>query len=233
MNSLIQRNKTYGELLTELRARLGFVAQGPSANNNKHLLASFLEEGHDFVYSQLEPTTMRKKTVITLEPGSYLYDWHNDIEDEDISPGLVNSVWVVDGKTRYPMVQGISEALRKDDSRSRPTHYDTLEGQIELWPVPDSSRYGLLIDYIADKPRFTAPSDRPGVPHRLVFLYALSLGKSHFRHPDAQAATSAFNAEMKQAKSSLHENRRFFVKRKGIREGEVVGLDGNYQYVSR
>ncbi|WP_269315479.1 hypothetical protein [Oxalobacter aliiformigenes] len=31
---------------------------------------------------------MRKKTVITLEKGSYLYDWHNDIEDENIDPGL-------------------------------------------------------------------------------------------------------------------------------------------------
>lgn len=233
MNSLIQRYRTYGELMTELRSRLGFISQGPSANNNKSILNSFLQEGHDFVYSQLEPAPMRKKTVITLEPGSILYDWHNDLEDEDIDPGYVNSVWIIDGKTRYPLIQGISEALREDDSRSRPERYDTLNGQIELWPIPDSSRYGLMIDYIAEKPRFSAPSDRPGVPHRLVFLYALAQAKSHYRHPDAQAASSAFNAEMRKARIRLHENRRFFVNGDENRSGEVVAADGAYQFVTR
>lgn len=136
-NSLIQRYKTYGELQAELKARLGFVAQGPSSNNNKAQMDSFLQEAHDYVYAQLEPIPMRKKTVISLEQGSYLYDWHNDIEDEDIDPGLVRSVWLVDGENRYRLVQGITERHREDTSRGQPVRYDTLNGQIELWPMPD------------------------------------------------------------------------------------------------
>ncbi len=233
MNSLIQRYRTFGELLTKLKARLGFVAQGPSSNNNKPVLASFLEEAHEFVYNQLEPTAMRKKTVISLEPGSFLYDFHNDLEDENIEPGLVRSVWIVEGKNRYPLIQGISEALREDDSRSRPVRYDTLDGQIELWPVPDTSAYGLLIEYTAGRPRFTNPSDRPGVPDQLVFLYALAAAKSHYRHPDAQFAMTTFNAEMRKAKVKLIENKRFFVNGRRNLEGEVVGSDGDYHYVKR
>ena len=97
MNGLTQRYRTLGELLTELKARLGFVAQGPAANNNTPLMMSFLQEAHEYVYDQLDPSPMRKKTVIALEQGSYLYDWHNDEEDENIDPGLVHSVWLIDG----------------------------------------------------------------------------------------------------------------------------------------
>ena len=93
MNSLIQRYRTYGELMTELKARLGFVAQGPSSNNNRAVMDSFLREAHEYVYDQLDPSPMRKKTVIALEQGSYLYDWHNDAEDENIDPGLVHTGW--------------------------------------------------------------------------------------------------------------------------------------------
>lgn len=78
MNGLIQRYRTLGELLAELKARLGFVAQGPASNNNNPVMISFLQEAHDYVYDQLNPIPMRKKTVITLEQGSFLYDWHND-----------------------------------------------------------------------------------------------------------------------------------------------------------
>ncbi len=39
MNGLAERNKTLGELLTELRVRLGFVAQGSASKNNEATVA--------------------------------------------------------------------------------------------------------------------------------------------------------------------------------------------------
>lgn len=57
MNGLIQRHRTLGELLAELKARLGFVAQGPASNNNNPVMISFLQEAHDYVYDQLNPHT--------------------------------------------------------------------------------------------------------------------------------------------------------------------------------
>ncbi len=233
MNSLMQRYRTHEELLAELRARLGFVSQGPSANNNRALMKSFLREAHDYVYNQLNPTAMRKKTVIMLEPGSYLYDWHNDEEDEDIDPGRVESVWVIDGNDRYRLIQGITEHHRADDSRGQPIRYDTLDGQIELWPVPDRTGYGLLVEYVAGKPRFSEASDRPGVPDDLVLLYAIYVAKAHFRHPDYQVASSAFNAALSKARMSQHENRRYFTAGASCPAGEVVGSDGNYRFVVR
>ena len=232
MNSMIQRYRTYGELLTELRARLGFVAQGPSANNSKAVMDSFLREAHEYVYTQIEPSPMRKKTVIALERGSYLYDWHNDEEDEDINPGLVLSVWLIDGKNRYKMVQGINERQREDDSRSQPTRYDTLNGQIELWPVPDRP-YGLLVEYIASKPRFVEASDRPGVNDQLVLLYAIYMAQVHYRHPSYQATSASFNTLLAKEKARQHENRRYFVNDPEGAAGEVVGSNGAYRYVVR
>ena len=229
---MIQRYRTYGELLTELRARLGFVAQGPSANNSKAVMDSFLREAHEYVYTQIEPSPMRKKTVIALEQGSYLYDWHNDEEDEDINPGLVLSVWLIDGKNRYKMVQGINERQREDDSRSQPTRYDTLNGQIELWPVPDRP-YGLLVEYIASKPRFVEASDRPGVNDQLVLLYAIYRAQVHYRHPAYQATSASFNTLLAKEKARQHENRRYFVNDPEGAAGEVVGSNGVYRYVVR
>lgn len=232
-NSLIQRYRTYGELQAELKARLGFVAQGPSSNNNKAVMDSFLREAHDYVYAQLEPAPMRKKTVISLEPGSWLYDWHNDEEDEDIDPGMVLSVWLIDGENRYRLVQGITERHREDDSRSQPVRYDTLNGQIELWPVPDKSGYGLLIEYIAGKPRFARDEDRPGVPDRLVLLYAIYMAQVHYRQPAYQATSASFNALLSREKAKQHEGRRYFVRSSENPIGEVIGSDGEYRFVVR
>ncbi|WAW09889.1 hypothetical protein NB640_11815 [Oxalobacter vibrioformis] len=230
MNGLSQRNRTLGELLTELKSRMGFVAQGPASNNNNAVFTSFLQEAHDIMYAQLNPVMMRKKTVITLEPGSYLYDWHNDIEDEDIDPQLVQLVWIVDGNERYPLIQGISEGERGDASRSQPVRYETLNGQIELWPIPDRA-YGLMVEYIASRPRFNQPSDRPGISDRLVFLYALSLAKSHYRHPDAQVAVSACTNLLRLEKVRQHQNRRYFINGGDhTGDGRVNGENGSYHY---
>ena len=233
MNSLIQRYRTYGELMTELKARLGFVAQGPSSNNNRAVMDSFLREAHEYVYAQMEPEPMRKKTVIALEKGSYVYDWHNDDEDEDIDPGLVRSVWLIDGENRYRLVQGITERHREDTSRGQPVRYDTLNGQIELWPVPDRAGYGLLVEYIAGRPRFSQDTDRPGVPDRLVLLYAIYMAQVHYRHPSYQATSASFNALLAKEKAKQHEGRRYVVRPSMASMGEVVGEDGDYRFVVR
>lgn len=210
-NGLQQRYRTLGELRTELKARLGFVAQGPSSNNNNAVLNSFLQEGHDYLFAELQPTPSRKKTIIELQAGSYLYDWHNDIEDEDIDPAMVEAVYVINGSDqRIKLTQGIDERDRSYTSRSHPTRYDTLNGQIEVWPVPDRI-YSMIVEYIAPRPNFAADADRPGVPDRLILLYAIANAKAHYRHPDAQAAGATFSQMLRKAKAGQHENRRYIV----------------------
>lgn len=229
MSGLTQRYRTLGELRTELKARLGFVAQGPSSNNNNAVLNSFLQEGHDYLYAELQPGPARKKTTITLNTGSYLYDWHNDAEDEDIDPGTVAAVWIVPaGDERYQLAQGITEAHRAETSRAHPTRYDTLNGQIELWPVPDQN-YDLIIEYTAPRPAFTADAHRPGVPDRLVLLYAIANAKAHYRHPDAQAAGTTFANLLRIEKGKQHENRRYVVNNaSGGARTVTRGADGSF-----
>ena len=234
MNGLTERNRTLGELMTELRARLGFVAQGSASKSNDATIKSFLQEAHEYVFGELEPPAMRKKTVIKLVAGSFMYDWHNDEEDEPIDPGRVISVWVRTSDTiRTPLTQGITEHDRSlDDIREEPQKYDHLNGQIEVWPIPDQP-YDLLVEYIADKPRFDRANDRPGVPDRLVFLYALANAKAHYRHPDAQASATAFQNMLGREKFRQKENRRYFMDTSTTRSDAQVARTANGGYTLR
>ncbi|WP_238878636.1 hypothetical protein [Achromobacter xylosoxidans] len=210
MTTISDRYRTLGELRRRLRARLGFAVQGPAADNNRDVLNDFLLEGHEFILSQVGVSVMRKKCVIKTSAGSWRYDWHNDDEDEDIDPSRVLSVWVVRGDSwREPLFQGITERQRElTDMRDVPERYDTLNGQMELWPIP-GGQYDVIVEYTQSLGRFEQDADRPSVPGRLVFLYALSNAKAHYRHPDAQVAGQTFNQMLAKFKSDQHENRRY------------------------
>ena len=87
-NPLHWRQKTLGEMMTDLKARLGFVTQGAGSKLVDPILKSFLQEGQDYVFDQLDAPLSVKRTEIKLVPGSKLYDFHNDVEDEDIDRTL-------------------------------------------------------------------------------------------------------------------------------------------------
>lgn len=231
---LESREKTLGELMTELRARLGFVAQGSASKNNDLVIKSFLQEAHEFVFDELEPPSQRIKTVIKLQAGSYLYDYYNDLDDEPIDPSRVMSIWIKVGDTiREPMRQGITENDRAFESlREQPQKYDNLGGQIELWPIPDRE-YDMIVEYTREKARFDRFSDRPSVPSRLVFLYALATAKAHFRHPDASAAAASFDRAMQKKKSRDKENRRYFANTNATRGDAQVVRTANGGYTLR
>ncbi len=230
MNGLAERYKTLGELLTELRVRLGFVAQGSAAKNNEATLKSYLQEAHDFVFAELDPPAMRKKSIITTQADSYLYDWHDDAAGEDIDPAAVISVWVkVSGTIREPLTYGITESDRSFESlRQQPQKYGTLNGQLEVWPVPERA-YDLIVEHTAVKSRFSQAGDRPSVPDRLVFLYALANAKAHYRHPDAQAPAQAFQTMLNKEKSRQKEGQRYFAGGKEPREAQVVKSGDGYR----
>lgn len=210
MNGLEGRHRTLGELMTELRSRLGFMVQGPAAKTNDLVIKSFLQEAHEYVFGELEPPAMRKKTTITVKPGSFMYDWNNDKEDESIDPSRVISIWLIESDAiRRPMHQGITESHRSLTDRQTPQRYDNLSGQMEIWPIPDRE-YEVLIEYTAERGRFDRSSDRCSVPDRLVFLYALATAKAHYRHPDSQASAATFTNMLNKAKAQQKENRRYF-----------------------
>lgn len=212
MAGLSERYKTLGELMTELRARLGYVTQGSAAKNNDIVIKSFLQESHEYVFGELEPPTQRRKTTIKLQAGSYLYDWHDDQNDQDINPGRVISLWIkVGANISEPLRMGISEGDRSYESlREQPRKYDTLDGQLEIWPVPERA-YDLVVEFTAERARFERASDRTSVPDRLVFLYALATAKAQYGRADATAAATAFQNMLSREKMRQRGNRRYFV----------------------
>lgn len=230
-NSLSWREKTLGEMMTELKARLGFVTQGAGSKLVDPILKSFLQEGQHYVFDQLDAPLAVKRTTITLSPGSKLYDFHNDIEDQDIDPYLVESIDVYETDTSVvKLVQGITEADRCDDvSRECPRKFDTLNGQIELWPTPDRT-YPMVVCYREGPARLEQAGDRPSVPSNLVFLYALASAKAHYGHADAQTAGQIFQQMLRSVKSRRHENRRYFAGSTAVDDGLYVKrvADGSY-----
>lgn len=190
--------KNLGSLMTELKARLGFVTQGPASHNNDPIMRSFLQEAHDYIYKELEHPRTKRVARIKLAKKSKLYDCHDDILDEDIEPSTISRFWIADGNERYSLLYGIDDGIRSsEDEPERPVRWDWYDGQIELWPAPDSDNYELVLEYLSGKRRFERDTDVPSVPSRLVFLYALAQAKAHYRHPDYQAAATSFDQLLK------------------------------------
>lgn len=209
-NPLTSREGTLGSMMTELKARLGFVTQGASSKLIDPLLKSFLQEGHEYVYEQLGAPLLKKRTTIMLQKGSKLYDCHNDIEDENFEPAMIESICVYDTETSFnELRQGITELMRCDDiTPTVPERYDILDGQIELWSTPDDA-YRMVVIYRSGLTRFTQPADHACVPSRLVFLYALASAKAHYQHPDAQTAGNIFQQALRIERQKQHENKRY------------------------
>jgi hypothetical protein len=210
------------DIVTELRARLGFVQSGPASRANDVIMRSFLQEAHDYIYEALSPPGERNKAVVKLKAGQRLYDWNNDQLKEPIEPGRVIDVWLIYSDTiRNKMTQGITEYDLALTPSQWPQKWDHLFGQIEVWPTPDQD-YDMVIEYITGKPRFTQDADRPGVPDRLVLLYAISAAKAHYRHPDAQASAGAFQKMLASELFKQKQNKRFFASAPETRQPQVV-----------
>lgn len=229
-NALTDRYRTMAELMTELRVRLGFVTQGPASSSNEQIMRSFLQEGHDYVFEKLQPPAQRKIAELALTRGSRLYDWINDADGSQIDPGRVLGVWLMKGDEIYIKLRqrGDFEG-RPDEDKGQPSSYAHLSGQMEIYPVPDGS-YTLRIEYLAGKNRFTQPSDRPSVPDRLVFLYALANAKAHYRHPDSQAAGATFESMLADAKAKQKEGKRYFVASSALELAPQVRRTADGQY---
>lgn len=199
--------QTYGVMLNKLRSRLGLHATLGSALS----LEDLLTEANEYVYGELDNTTPTESTLTTYASTSD-YDWESD-EGESIAPSSVQEVWVEQGdSSRVQLSQGITHAMRAMQTSTIPERYDTkfIDGvaTLELWPVPDQS-YRLYIRHNRVLQRFEQTADLPSVPQRLVFLYALSVGKAHYRQPDAQVVGQSFKTMLSTAKYNQHENRRY------------------------
>ncbi len=225
--------RTLGELRHALRTRLGFVTQGSAADSNREVLNEFLREALDYVYQHLDGLVLVKEARRATSPGAALYDWHNVQEDEPIDAQRVQSIWLATDDTTYrtQLTQGISEVQQALPERGRPTHYDTLNGQLQIYPTPDA-RYTLFIRYLEPKARLTQDQDRPNLPDDLILLYAIATAKAHYRHPDAAVAGKAFEKLLTVYHTRQHEHRRYFAASSCPASGKVIATANGYEWRS-
>lgn len=229
-NPLVRRQKTMGELLSELRSRLGFIAQGSSSMANDQILISFLQEAAEIVVADLGIPFFKRLTTIQVVKGSKLYDWHDDENDEDINPQDVRALYIADGvDQRYQLIEGIPEVMRADIQQSQPSHFERTGGQIELWPVPDRE-YGLVIEWDSTNFKFTEKTDRCPVNSRLVFLRALATAKAHYRMPDAQQTAASYNELLSYERGRNVTDKHYSLSNKRSDGGYqvAVGADGTF-----
>lgn len=206
------RNKTLGELLTELRERCGFSTAGAAAARNDGLFKSFLRDAYYTVWHELDSPLLKQQAIIPLQGGERLYDWHNDVQDTEIDPGAVFSIWVRQegGSVAYQLTQGIREDERASNIDALPSAWDTLNGQLEIYPVPTTvSNDALVIYYQQVRTELVNSSDRPIVNDRLILQLALANAKAHFRHPDVEAVAANYKNMMRAERTKQHQGQRY------------------------
>jgi len=184
--------RTLGELRSTLARRLGFGAAG-SAGINAGLLDSFLQNAQDQLFAQFEWRHLIKFDEKTTGVGQALYDWANDCD-----PSRIRDIAVNDGSRWVPMREGVSFAMRSDDSPSVPLRYERYS-QMEVWPVPDAA-YTIRRYYTATPARFTEDNDRASIDDALVFLHALANAKLHYKQADGEGYGSQLQTMMRKLK---------------------------------
>jgi hypothetical protein len=206
-------NATLGTLRAELAMRLGFVPTGPAAQHQRAELDSFLQEAQEYVYAQTQGNQSACTASFVTSPGERLYDWHDRARDQTIEPHRVQEVGIQHAKRYEKLVHGISAHKRESQlARGCPRYYDNLNKQLLLWPTPNA-RYTVILTYHAALPQLEQDADRPGVPEKLLLLYAIASAKAHYRHADAAVAGKAFDALLREYQSRQHGQRRYFMHR--------------------
>lgn len=185
-------NKTLGELRSTLALRLGFGATG-SAGINAGLLDSFLQNAQYQLFAQFEWRHLIKYDEKTTGVDQALYDWAVDCD-----PSRIREIAINDGSRWVPMHEGISFAMRSNDSQATPMRYERY-AQMEVWPVPDAV-YTIRRYYTATPARFTEDNDRASIDDALVFLHALANAKLHYKQADGEGYGSQLQTMMEKLK---------------------------------
>lgn len=208
MALILPATPTFSSMQATLRSRVKLHATLGATP----ALDDILNEANEYVFDQLD-NGLPWQSTLTLAANANEYPWTSD-EGVPIARGSVQAVWIEQGDScRVPLPQGISHAMRADTSlRSIPEAYDSKfvdeEFTLEVWPTPDQT-YILHVDHNRVLTRFTAATDKPSSPYRLVLLYAIAMGKAHYQQADADTAGQAFKTMLSREKVKQRENRRF------------------------
>lgn len=226
--------KTFGQMLSELRSRCKLHATLGATP----ALESILSEANEYVYEELAGCSdgLPYRSTMNLSANVSRYPF-TAADGQTVARGSVREVWIEQGSSvRVPLPQGITHAMRADTAlRAIPQCYDTdMDGDVftlEVYPTPDQA-YVLHIDHNRVLQTFNTSTDLPSAPSRLVFGYALAMGKAHYGLADAETAGQSFRTMLSAEKYKQRENRRFVPGETRNRAPQVIATAGGYRQVN-
>lgn len=196
--------RSLGALRDIVQARLGFGAMGAATGLNITLIDSWLYSAQYYLYWQYEFPELRQIYDWTTAAGQTLYDFPDVMEPRMILDMRVsyNGVWV-------PMKEGIDyEHDTVVDTRFYPRRFDRF-AQLELWPQPDGI-YTVRCDHYKRLGAFAVDVDKATVDDELILMLATSMGKAHYRQPDADFYQKTLNDTLRKLRKKSKGNKRFF-----------------------
>jgi len=133
------RNATLGELKASLRAELRQSSNPAVAQSADHILVNALKQAQSFIHMKHEWPHMRARRDITLEAGSFQYDWPAGMDYERVERILTRygDRWLP--VTLFTDDDDTYNAFDTDsDVRADPVlHYRIVsDTQLEVWPIP-------------------------------------------------------------------------------------------------
>lgn len=172
---------TLEEQRNRLRTRLGFSAAGAAAGVQVPILNDFLRDAQVKLYWTHDWARLRRYETVVLGAAATRIDYPAAANPERISALSV----YVGGAWSGAIKKGIlPEFYTTQANPSYPKRWEPYE-QIEFFPITDQA-YNVRVFYVMALARFTQNADRSTIDDDLIFQLALGMGKSHYRHPDAQ-----------------------------------------------
>jgi hypothetical protein len=172
--------RTLGTLAADLRRRLGFAAGGAQAGVNDSHMKNLLFSAQTALYWDFDWPRLHKRVDKTLGLDAYLLNYPDELHPDRID----DPIYVQYSGTWQKVEQGIDPLKYTTQSnKSFPTRYEKRE-QLEFFPIANAA-YTLRIFGTIPLRRFTEDNDLPTLDDEVLFLYALSTAKAHYRHPDA------------------------------------------------
>jgi len=211
--------RNLGDLRQELRERLGFGAQGAEAGPSIRIMNSFLRNAQEQLIREFDFNDLIVETSLATGVGQTLYTWPDNCDpDNVISVVLEDTVDTI--ANRYKLIEGINY---QHDAHSVPNDQPRRferRTQLEIWPPPDRTTYNIILEYVKRPDRFQLDQDKASINEDLLLLHALTNGKAHYQHADAQIYANQLQRMLGKLRSKNNGSER--INRQGHRRREFV-----------
>jgi|SRR5215217_66790 len=180
--------RTLGDIRSDIQSRCGFGSAGQAGVVNSALIDSMIRSAQKQLYEQFEWRVLDGVSERLTGADQQYYDYPEDCNLEEIKLIAIN--W---GGRFRPLKEGINLEHRSLPSTGVPERYERRD-QYELWPIPISNQYTIRLEYTKVLKPLVVDSDRVSINDEIIFLFALSTAKQHYKQDDAATYSTQLDA---------------------------------------